>query len=100
VKWYVRVLPLAEADLRDACDWYGRQRPGLGDEFLQAVEEALRALEAHPERHPIYYRGIRRILTRRFPFKLFYLIEADRVEVLRVLHAHRDHRRWLPQQTD
>ena len=96
MKWHVRVLPLAEADLRDARDWYEHQRAGLGAEFLQAAEEALLLLETHPERHPVYYRTIRRILTRRFPYKLFYLLDADRVEVLRVLHAHQDHCRWLP----
>jgi plasmid stabilization system protein ParE len=62
---------------------------------MREIAAALLALEEHPERHPIYYRGLRRILTKRFPYKLFYLMEAGRVEVLRVLHVKRDHSRWL-----
>jgi plasmid stabilization system protein ParE len=96
VSWPVHIHPPAASDLREARDWYEQQRPGLGAEFVRAVEDALRALERHPERHPIYYRGFRRVLTRRFPYKLFYVIETGRVEVLRVLHVRRDHRRWLP----
>ena len=52
-------------------------------------------LEEQPDRRPPYYRGFRRVVTRRFPYKLFYRLESDRVIVFRVLHAKRDHLRWL-----
>ena len=52
-------------------------------------------LEEQPERRPVYYRGFRRLLTGRFPYKLFYRIETGRVIVVRVLHAKRDHRHSL-----
>ena len=55
----------------------------------------MRALGEHPERHPVYYRGFRRILLRRFPFKVFYRLEPERVVVFRVLHVKRDHPRLL-----
>ena len=34
----------ALADLDDAYDWYESQRPGLGDEFLAAVDDVLVAI--------------------------------------------------------
>lgn len=92
----VSLHPTATDDVREARVWYDGQRPGLGVEFLAAVEDGLLTLETHADLAPVYYRGLRRILLRRFPYKLFYLLEGDRVEVLRVLHAHRDHRRLLP----
>ena len=95
MKWQVRTYPRAEADVAEARDWYDQQRPGLGREFLQVVRQALMELEQHPQRHAVYYRGIRRILTHRFPYKLFYTIQDERVEVLRVLHSRRDHRRLV-----
>jgi toxin ParE1/3/4 len=55
----------------------------------------VRLLEEQPERRPIYYNGFRRLITRRFPYKIFYRIEGDRVIVFRILHAKRDHRRQL-----
>jgi toxin ParE1/3/4 len=95
VSWQVTIRPAAEADLRDARDWYERQREGLGNEFLLAVADAMLVLEEAPERHPVYYRDFRRVLTDRFPYKIFYRTEGQAVIVYRVLHAARDHSRAL-----
>lgn len=89
------IRPRAEADLRAARDWYETQRAGLGDAFLIEVRHAIELLAEQPERRPIYYRGFRRLITRRFPYKLFYLAENNRVVVFRILHAKQDHPRHL-----
>jgi len=83
------------AELRAARDWYDRRREGLGNEFLLTVADALLALEEAPARCPIYYRDFRRVLTDRFPYKIFYRIEGHAVIVYRVLHGARDHTREL-----
>jgi plasmid stabilization system protein ParE len=90
VSWSVIIRPNAEADAREGRLWYESQRRGLGDELLAEIHQAIRVLKEHPERRPIYYRGFRRLLTRRFPYKLYY-----RVIVFRILHAKRDHQRQL-----
>ena len=95
MSWHVFIRAAAKADLRDARERYQGQCPGLGGEFLLAVADALTRLEQSPERFPLYYRGFRRVLTRRFPYKLFYRIEGDAVIVFRVLHGARDHVRQL-----
>jgi toxin ParE1/3/4 len=89
----VIIRPNAEADVREAWLWYESQRTGLGDELLIDIRAAIRRLESDPERRPFYYRDFRRQLTRRFPYKLFYRVEGDRVIVFRILHAKREHRR-------
>ena len=81
--------------MREARDWYDQRRDGLGDEFLLAVADAMLALEEAPERTPLYYRDFRRILTDRFPYKIFYRLEGQAVIVYRVLHAAQDHPREL-----
>ena len=91
----VIIRPNAEADVREAWLWYESQRAGLGDELLIDIRAAIRRLENDPERRPFYYRDFRRLLTRRFPYKLFYRVEGDRVIVFRILHAKREHRRRL-----
>lgn len=95
MSWRIIIRPRAEADLREAWVWYESQRPGLGDELLTEVHAAIRRLESDPERQPYYYRDFRRLLTRRFPFKVFYRVEAERVVVFRILHAKREHPRHL-----
>ena len=81
--------------MREARQWYEAQRAGLGGQFLDEVKRAILILEGQPDRRPLYYRNFRRLLTRRFPYKLFYRIEGDHVIVFRVLHARRDHRQWV-----
>lgn len=95
MKWPVLIRPRAEADLREARRWYEAQRAGLGNEFVDEVKRVVNFLEEHPERRPAYYRDFRRLMTRRFPYKLFYRIESGQVVVFRILHAKRDHPRWL-----
>jgi len=95
VSWRVTIRPKAGDDLRHAHDWYEERRAGLGDEFLAAHAEALVRLEAHPERFPIYYQGFRRVLTRRFPYKIFYRIVGRNIIVFRILHVAQNHPREL-----
>lgn len=60
------IRPEAEADLREAYAWYEEQRPGLGDEFLRAVDDCLAAIRRYPMMHPLVHREARRALARRF----------------------------------
>ena len=77
--------------MQEAQAWYESRRTCLGDELLDEIRRAVRLLESDPERRPLYYRDFRRLLTRRFPYKLFYRVEGDRVIVFRILHAKRKH---------
>ena len=95
MKWRVFIRPRAEEDLRQARQWYEQQRAGLGDELMAAIRLGLRSLQENPASRPLYYREFRRLLTRRFPYKIFYIIERDRVIVFRILHAKQDHPRRL-----
>lgn len=81
--------------MRAAAAWYDGCRAGLGDEFLAAVDAGLAQLEDGPDRFPLYYRSLRRLLTDRFPYKIFFRIRGDEVIVSRVLHSAREHKRQL-----
>ena len=93
--WLVYVRPEAERDLANARDWYEKKQAGLGAEFLDEVAATIRELESAPERPRLYYRNFRRMLLRRFPYKLFYQVIDSRVLVFRVLHAKQEHGRSL-----
>ena len=95
MSWIATLRPRAKADLRDAHDWYEERCPGLGDEFLADLAEALLRLEADPERYPVYYRGFRRVLAHRFPYKIFFRIAGQNLIVFRILHGAQDHPRKL-----
>ena len=46
----VILRPAAAADIEEAFLWYERQRAGLGDEFLVAIQSALDDIVAQPAR--------------------------------------------------
>ena len=64
--------PEAEADALEAYRWYNEQLPGLGEEFLAEVDRALETIRANPETPRKLHREFRRVLTRRFPYAVFY----------------------------
>jgi len=91
MSWLLLVRPEAERDLAAARDWYDQKRPGLGDDCLDEIALAFNALAQSPLQARLYFRQFRRVILRRFPYKIFYQVIGDRVIVFRVLHAKQAH---------
>ena len=86
----------AEADITDAVLWYEERAQGLGLELLQEVAIATRRAVETPLLFPLLRRQpeVRRVLTRRFPYRLFFIVRDDAVIVFAVMHAARHDRNW------
>jgi hypothetical protein len=82
--------PEARLELLDGARWYDERSRGLGDEFIDAVDERLEVIRGDPERFPIAHHGVRQALLRRFPFAIYFRDFEDRIFVLSVFHASRD----------
>ena len=68
---------------------------GLGEEFLEAVQQTLDQLLANPEAHMVIHRETRRALVpRRFPYGVFYRVYGETLVVVACMHASRDPQRW------
>jgi plasmid stabilization system protein ParE len=91
----VIVRPAAAADIEDAYRWYESRRPGLGEEFLLALNSTRDRVLEHPEAYPVLHRTTRRaLIPQRFPYGLFYRIYGDTIVIVACMHAKRDPRRW------
>ena len=88
------VREAAEADISEAARWDARRSPGLGAEFLRAVDVTLAEIARTPERYPLVRGRARRALLRRFPYAVYFVATPDLVSVFACLHARRDPRRW------
>lgn len=84
----LRYTERAKIDLELAFDWYEKQRRGLGFEFLDCIEIALKEIAAFPEMYQLCYADFRRNVIRRFPFSVFYTIESAEI----VIHSVFDNR--------
>ena len=74
--------------------WYEVQGVGLGEEFLAEVDALFRVIEQFPEMYGFAHGDVRRAIVSRFPYAVFYLVEARQVVVLTVLHSARDPKLW------
>lgn len=80
----------AKIDVELAFEWYERQRRGLGFEFLDCVEVAIKLIIENPKMYKIHYSYFRSCVIRRFPFSVFYTIENEDKEI--IVHAVFDNR--------
>ena len=90
------VRPEAEADITNAAIWYESREPGLGLEFLSDTHQAIVRARRNPQvflrlrRNP----EVRRILAKRFPYRIFFILRPDALVVFAVIHAARHERIW------
>jgi hypothetical protein len=89
----VRILPSALADLERGSRFYERQGQGLGDYFPDTscsdIDSPALCGGIHRKLGPYH-----RLLSRRFPFAIYYRVKDETVEVWRVLDC-RQHPRSI-----
>jgi len=80
----------AKDDVELAFVWYERQRRGLGFEFLDCIEIAIKSILENPEMYMVLHSRFRGCVTRRFPFSIFYTIENTDIVVHSVFDNRQD----------
>jgi len=90
----VRFLPEAEAELLEAARWYREQSPGLDQEFMRCVDDALATIGRVPNLFPLVHRQLRRALVRRFPYAIFFAVSGNDLLVYAIFHFSRNPKRW------
>jgi len=90
----VILRPEARIDALVAYRWYENQRPGLGGEFREALEQVIESLREKPKSYPGVLRDTRRLLLKRFPYMVFYREYEDALVIVAVMHGKRDPETW------
>lgn len=90
------IRPEAEADLAEAAGWYEGRAAGLGIELTAEIGAAIQRAVERPLSHRRLRKRpqVRRVLARRFPYRIFYIVRADALVVFAILHAARHDRHW------
>lgn len=96
----VRLTAAAEADLREAFEYYEFCRAGLGREFLSEFDSALEIVARHPGGFRLVHKHVRRTMMRKFPFGIYYVERDHLLTVIAVFHAARDPRGWKRRTND
>jgi plasmid stabilization system protein ParE len=81
-------------DVEDIHEELELRSTGLGRQFLSRLREVLERIESLPEMYGVVWQDVRAVRLRRFPFVVYYVVLADRAEVLAVMHGSRDESAW------
>ena len=95
----VLILDEAEQDLIDGFRFYDPQETGLGDYFLDSLFSDIDSLHLYAGIHSVHC-GYYRLLSKRFPFAVYYTVEAETVNVWAVLDCRQDPARIETRLTD
>lgn len=95
----VIIHPDASKEAVDAAFRYEQEEEGLGVSFFSEYETVVGRIGERPERYPLLETfpsesGIRRGITKRFPYLVIYEIQSDCCSVLAVAHASRRPTYW------
>jgi plasmid stabilization system protein ParE len=79
----------AEQDLARGLRFYQDQQPELGTYFLDSLLADLDSLAIWGGVHAILIGNVRRMIARRFPFAIYYIVQSETVTIVAVLDCRR-----------
>jgi hypothetical protein len=83
------ILPSARNDLAEGFGFYERQQEGLGGYFLESLFSDIDSLRLYAGIHLKVF-GSHRLLSKRFPYAIYYTEESGTVFVKAILDCRRD----------
>ena len=85
----VVIDPQAILDIEEAARWYENQLYGLGVDFVLEADFAINRVQKNPLLYAQSYRTVRRVLFRRFPYAMYFVIHDKEIIIVAVLHQVR-----------
>jgi mRNA-degrading endonuclease RelE of RelBE toxin-antitoxin system len=80
-------------DLKEVIDWYDEFSKEVTDKFLAQFSFAESRIKENPLAFgKVSKMGFRRIKLRRFPYKMYFKVEANTVFVIALIHVARSNR--------
>ena len=90
----IHLQPSALADLRDGFRFYEAKESGLGSYFLDTLFSDIDSLQLYAGIHSVHFERFQRLLSKRFPYAVYYQIHGGEIAVRAVLDLRRDPK-WI-----
>lgn len=88
----LQILASAFDDLADGRDFYDRQGEGLGGYFLDSLFSDINSLALYAGIHQKVF-DFHRLLSKKFPFGIYYAVDGSNVIIFRVLDLRQNPRK-------
>ena len=85
----IKILSIANDDLLNGYHFYEHQEKGIGSYFLDSLFSDIDSLLVYHGIHPIFFNEYYRLLSKRFPFSIYYIIENKDIVVYAVLDCRK-----------
>jgi plasmid stabilization system protein ParE len=86
----IEILRSAQRDLINGYRFYEKQAEGVGTYFLDSLFSDIDSLTLNAGMHPIWFGKYHRLLSKRFPFAVYYRIEDETARVYAILDCRRN----------
>lgn len=86
----IRILQSAKADIKEGYYFYESQTKGIGIYFIESIYSDIDSLKLFAGTHQIIFEKYHRLLSKRFPFGIYYKIENNEIKIYSVLDCRRD----------
>ncbi len=85
----IRILSDARQDLLDGASFYEKQSFGLSAYFLDSLFSDIDSLQLYAGIH-IKKFGYHRLLSKRFPYAIYYTVQDEVIDIYAILDCRRD----------
>ncbi len=86
----IRIFDSAKLDLVDGFIFYEQQEGGVGQYFLDSLYSDIDSLSLYAGVHPMKYGSFHWMLSKRFPYAIYYTIVNGVVSVYAVLDCRQN----------
>ena len=86
----IKILKSAKNDLREGFYFYESQQAGLGTYFLETLSSDIESLKLFAGIHSIHFEKYYRLLSKRFPFAVYYQLNKNEIRVYAVVDCRRN----------
>ena len=91
----MEILDIARREFDEAREFYEIEQPGLGTVFEGQIKHSLLRIQQYPQAWPRERKEVRRYIVHKFPYKILYSPQLDKIVVLAFAHLHRQPDYWI-----
>jgi hypothetical protein len=86
----IRILESAKIDLQEGFYLYEMQQTEIENYFIESLISDIESLRLNAGIHSIHFDKFYRLLSKRFPFAVYYRIQENEVRIYAILDCRRD----------
>ena len=90
----IEIHEIAVSEFNEAITWYEMQSRGVGKKFKKTVTEQIHKIRINPSWFLIEKDYIYKAYVPKFPYKILYTFQNDKIIIWAIAHMHRKPFYW------